>query len=367
MVRFDNLWAFIVSDENLGTAIDEVNRTHHWHNHHTPNKCTAWVETTKPYRVKELRRIMEEGFNQAPFRTKRRYDPSAQKWRDTNEPKQWPDQYIHHAVIQGIQKALMRGMDKYACGSIKRRGTDYGREAIVRWMQNDPKGTKYCLQCDIYHFYPTLQPEVVMDRMRSLIKDARVLDIIWRIIKDGIKIGAYPSQWFANTTLQPLDHMIREGGFEAKHYIRNMDNITVFSSSKRKLRKLRIAIEKWLNEHGLRLKEDWQTFRTGKDRPQQQRHPRGRLPQALGYRYGHDFTIPRKRNLLRIKRQLSRYRRRRDKGKPISPRMALGLISRLGQLKHCNNYRLYKLLLRGERLQRQLKKSFGLLPAGRSF
>ena len=355
MNRVDDLWEYIVSAENCDASIDDVNASHHWHNHHTPNRCTAWVQTTQADRVEDMQTVMENGFVQAPFKLKRRYDPSAQKWRDTNEPRQWPDQYIHHALIRGILPVLMRGMDKYCCGSIKKRGTSYGRDAIERWMQDDPKGTRYCLQCDIYHFYPSLQPEVVMARMRELIKDARVLDLIWRIIKDGIKIGAYPSQWFANTTLQPLDHLIREGGFEVKHYIRNMDNITVFASSKRKLRKLHLAIEKWLNAHGLRLKGDWQIFRTAKDRPITQRHPKGRMPQALGFRYGHSYTIPRKRNLLRLKRQIARYRRRRDRKKPIAVRMALGLLSRLGQLKHCNNYRLHKLLLRGERLQRQLK------------
>lgn len=173
MNRVDDLWEHIVSAENCDASIDDVNASHHWHNHHTPNRCTAWVETTKPDRVKDMQRTLNEGFVQAPFKTKRRYDPSAQKWRDTNEPKQWPDQYIHHALIRGIMPVLMRGMDKYCCGSIKKRGTDYGRDAIERWMQDDPKGTKYCLQCDIYHFYPSLQPEVVMARMRELIRRAR--------------------------------------------------------------------------------------------------------------------------------------------------------------------------------------------------
>lgn len=195
-----------------------------------------------------------------------------------------------------------------------------------------------------------------MDRMRHLIKDAKVLDIIWRIVKDGVKIGAFPSQWFANTTLQPLDHLIREGGYGTAHYLRNMDNITVFSSNKRKLRKLRAVIEAWLNARGMRLKDDWQIFQTGRDiQGKDKRHQRGRRPSAVGYRYGHGYTIPRKRNLLRMKRQAARYRKRRDAGKPISVKMAAGLISRIGQLKHCDNYNLYRLVLRGERLIRQLK------------
>lgn len=115
-------------------------------------------------------------------------------------------------------------------------------------MEYDPKGTKYEFCGDIHHFYESLKPEDVMDRIRQLIKDHRVLDLIWRIIKGGVLIGAYTSQWFANTVLQPLDRLIRESGL-CKHYTRYTDNLTVFGSNKRKLRKLQVLVEKWLNEH----------------------------------------------------------------------------------------------------------------------
>ena len=106
----------------------------------------------------------------------------------------------------------MRGMDHYCCGSIRDRGPHQARAAIESWMNYDMKGTRYELCGDVRHFYDSLKPEVVMDRMRRLIKDRRVLDLIWRIVKDGVRIGSYTSQWFANTVLQPLDQMIRKAG-----------------------------------------------------------------------------------------------------------------------------------------------------------
>jgi len=205
------------------------------------------------------------------------------------------------------------------------------------------KGTKYELTGDVYHFYDSLQPEVVMERMRQLIKDSRVLDLIWRIVKDGIMIGAYTSQWFANTVLQPLDQMIRQSGY-ARHYIRYMDNLTIFGPNKRKLQKLRELVEKWLTAHSLRLKGDWQIFPT-----------KSRMPDAVGYRYGRGYTIPRKHNLLRLKRAIARYRKRRNTRKRIFPGVASSIISRLGQLKHCNNVNLYQMIFKGERLVRELK------------
>lgn len=357
------LWEFLLSDDNLGLAIDEVNGSHHFSGNHRPNQCTAWVEETKPERIRELRQIIVDGFVQKKPKVRKRWDPSARKWRVVSEPAQWPDQYVHHALIQVLQPTLMRGMDPYCCGSIRGRGTQHGKKAIERWMEKDPKGTKYEFSGDIYHFYASLKPEVVMARMRQLFKDRKVLDLIWRIVKDGVMIGAYTSQWFANSVLQPLDQLIRQSGF-CSHYVRYMDNLTVFGANKRKLKKLRYIVEKWLNGHSLRLKGDWQIFRAvGKTartplKPPRRGYarPKARMPDAVGYRYGRGYTIPRKHNLLRLKRVIARYRKRRNAGKRIAYRMANSIISRCGQLKHCNNVNLYRTLFRGERILRELKR-----------
>lgn len=361
--RKGNLWEPLVSDENLIRAIDEVNRTHHWKTHHRPNGCTAWVEETKEERVRDLRQIITDGFTPKPPKVSRRWDASAQKWRVVSEPAQWPDQYVHHALIQVLQPTFMRGMDKWCCGSIRGRGPHYAKKAIEGWMEHDVKGTKYEFSGDIRHFYDSLTMEVVMGRMRQLIKDRRVLDLIERVISGGVQIGSYTSQWFANTVLQPLDAMIRQSGL-CTHYVRYMDNLTVFGSNRRKLRRLKTMIEAWLNSHQLTLKGDWQLFPVAKREPCRPLQPprngvtrqKGRMPNAVGYRYGRGYTIPRKHNLLRLKRSIARYRWRKRHGRRIMAGMAASIISRLGQLTHCNNYSLYRILFRGERLVRELKK-----------
>ena len=361
--RGSELWDFLLSDGNLGMAIDEVNESHHFSGKHKPNSCTAWVQETKDERIRELRQIIINGFVQKKPKVKRRWDPSAQKWRTISEPAQWPDQYVHHALIQALQPTLMRGMDPYCCGSIRGRGTRRGKEAVERWMEKDRSGTRYEFSGDVYHFYDSLKPEVVMTRMRQLFKDRRVLDLIWRIVKDGVLIGAYPSQWFANTVLQPLDQLIRQSGLCA-HYVRYMDNLTATGPNKRKLKKLRYLVDGWLNDHDLRLKGDWQIFRivgkTAKKPLEAPRRgferPKRRMPDAMGYRYGRGYTIPRKHNILRLKRVIARYRKRRDAGKRVAFRMANSIISRCGQIKHCSNVNLYRILFKGERILRELKK-----------
>ena len=359
--RERNLFNKLISDDNLSKAIDEDNRTHRWKRGHRPNGCTAWIEETKPERIEELRNILINGFIQKEPRVTKRYDASARKYRLVSEPIQWPDQYVHHALIQVIQPVCMRGMDPYCCGSIRGRGTQKARKAISGWMVKDPRRTKYEFCGDIRHFYDSLKPEVVMDRMRQLIKDHRILDLIWSIIKEGVLIGAYTSQWFANTVLQPLDNMIRQSGL-CSYYVRYMDNLTLFGSNKRKLKKLKVMVEERLNEKELKLKNDWQIFPVVRTEPKVSRKdmgyrsPKGRMPDAVGYRYGRGFILPRKHNLLRLKRTIAKYRWRVRHNKRMPYGCASGILSRLGQLKHCNNCNIYKRLFKGGRIVRELKR-----------
>lgn len=347
MKRVSNLYDILVSDNNLRLALLEVNATHRWYPHHKPNRTVRWVEQNIPQRVEELREIINgliDGTQELkPPKKKHRYDKSAGKWRDINEPMLWPDQYIHHALIQVLQPVMMRGMDAYCCGSIRNRGIHYGMKAIKKWMKNDKKGTKYCLELDIHHFYDSVDPKCVIDRMKCLIKDHRIMCLTESILTHGVLIGIYTSQWFANTILQPLDHMIRQGNFGVTHYLRYMDNFTIFSSNKRKLHKLLKAIKKWLAGIGLQVKGNWQVFPTA-----------SRMPTALGYRDGHGYTLLKKRNLLRLKRKLRLYYKKKRKHKRISMRMATGLLSRIGQLSHCNRVGVFRRIYRGK-VQKDLK------------
>lgn len=329
MKRARNLYEQMISDDNIEKAIDEVNASHRWRGEHQGNETVAWIELTKPERVKELRLIIETGFEQTKPTVKRRYDRNAKKWRDISEPKLWPDQYIHHILIQTLEPVMMRGMDRFCCGSIKNRGTLYGIKAIKKWMKCDRKGTRWCGEFDIYHFYDQLKPEVVVNRFKHLVKDHKVIDLIERVLVHGVLIGAYTSQWFANTVLQPLDVLIRRCG--ASHYVRYMDNFTIFSSNKKTIIKTMKEMVKWLEPLGLRLKDNWQYFKTRK-----------RLPNALGYRFGHTYTLIRKHRLLDIKRQIRTYFKRKGE---VSHRFASSLISRIGGLKHCNSRNILKRLV----------------------
>lgn len=320
--RIGYLMERFCTKENALQAIADINKQR------KDNKTALWVERTKEDRAAELCEIARN-FIPHPPRTFPRYDPTAGKWRTINEPVLWPDQYIHHMIVNVLKPIIMRGMDHFCCGSIPGRGPKRERKAIEKWLEKDPKGTKYAAELDIKKFYDSLDPRVVMRYLRRKIKDAEFLAVVWSIIKDGIKIGYYLSQWLANAVLEPLDHFIREK-LHVRHLARYIDNFTLFGPNKKKLHAAIREIMKFLERLGLRLKENWQVYNTRK-----------RMVDAVGYRYRRGLTLIRKKSLLRLKRQCTRARKRIAARRRVDVRQARGILSRGGQLKHCAGKSLY--------------------------
>lgn len=317
----------MVSDENLLLAIQTVNRTHR-SRRGIPNKTVLWVESDVSARIETLRSMLcSDALRFSKPKERQIYDRSACKVRTIHQPRIWPDQYLHHAVIQAAMPVMMRGMDFWCCGSIKGRGAARIEHGMKKWMGvNSPK-TRWALEADIHHFYESLKPDVVMQRLRKLIKDERFLDVCRRMMEHGITIGTFFSQWFANTVLQELDQAIRRCGVD--HYVRYMDNITITCSRKKTLRKALSVIRDTLAGMQLQLKDNWQIFRTSK-----------REIRAVGRRFGNGYTLLRKLVLLRVKRIAATMRKRIEQRRQIPFRLAAGFLCRVGVLRRCSACRI---------------------------
>ena len=70
MKRVNHLFDYLISDENLGNAIDEVNATHRWRPRHRPDKTVQRVEADRAGSIEALRTIIVSGFEPAPARRK---------------------------------------------------------------------------------------------------------------------------------------------------------------------------------------------------------------------------------------------------------------------------------------------------------
>lgn len=262
------------------------------------------------------------------------FDNSCRKERDIKVVPYYPDGIIQQLAVYAMKDVLMRGMYRWSCASIPGRGNSCAANYVKKHLKEDPKGTKYCGKFDIHHYYPTISKQKMMDALRRKIKDEKLLNLVEMIIRSdpdpGISIGFYLNQWLANFFLEPLDHFIctLKG---VKYYVRNMDDIVILGGNKKKLHRAREHISRYLETMlGLKLKDNWQIFKTD-----------SRGIDFVGFRFFHGRTILRRRNFQKLRRNARTARRFLETHRKIPPHVAAGLLSRAGQLRHCNGQNIF--------------------------
>lgn len=155
------------------------------------------------------------------------------------------------------------------------------------------------------------------------------------IVKKGLPIGFYTSQWFANWFLQPFDHYVKEE-LKAKCYVRYMDDIVILGTNKRELHKMFNLICSYLGEIGLTIKDNWQVFLFDYTDKDGKRH--GRPIDFMGFKFYRDKTTIRKSIFLRA----CRLARRLHKKLHINWRDASQILSYFGWFKTTDTYKAFQ-------------------------
>jgi RNA-directed DNA polymerase len=285
------------------------------------------------YALKVQKMLAGKSYVPSPYTTKTIQDGARKKERTISIPRYYPDQIIHWALMLQLEPIIMRGMYEYNCGSVPGRGTRLGQRMIRRWLDKEYKNTKYCFKMDISKFYPSVDIDILKSKFRCKIKDRDCLWLIDSILdsySNGLPIGNYTSQWFANFYLQDLDHFIKEQ-VNARFYIRYIDDLVILGANKKELHKARKMIFDSLGKIHLTPKGDWQVFLVSK-----------RSIDFLGFRFYRDRTTLRKRNALRIRRRVKKISR---KGR-LTCKDAQAVVSYWGWIKHSNSYKFYDHVVR---------------------
>ena len=319
MKRYGNIYEKICDIDNIKLAIRKASKGKR--QRRSVRRALNNIDET----AESIKMLLETGsFKPSPYRQFTVRDNSSRKEREVFCPKFYPDQIVHWAIMLQIQPIMECGMYAHSCASRTGKGAHYGKRYIRKWLDNDRKNMKYCLKLDIRKFYPSVDHGALKETLRMKFKDEKLLDVLGVIIDsaEGLPIGNYTSQWFANFILTPLDHYI--GTLEGvSHRMRYMDDIVVFSNSKKKLHEVRKQIELFIKPLKLELKGNWQVFKV-----------KSRGIDFLGFRFFFDKTILRRRTALRMRRAV----KRAYKSPHPTYRQCAGVLSRIGLLKHTDTY-----------------------------
>jgi len=320
MKRVGNIYSQITSKDNIAKAFANAAKGKH------DRKIVQMIKSNFNYYVDEVHKMLaDKTYTPSPYIILKIHDGTRKKERIIFKPKFFPDQVIHWALMQQIEPIIMKGMYDLCCASVKNRGILRASRHLKKILVNDRKNTKYCLKLDIKKFYPSLDKEILKQKFRRKIKDNDVLhllDIIIDSSEEGVPIGNYTSQWFANFYLQDLDHYIKEK-LQVKYYVRYMDDMLLFHRNKKELHKIKLAVDDFLEKEHLKIKENWQLFKLD-----------SRPLDFIGYRFYRGYTTLRSSNFLRIKRRIKKIYKKQK----INYLDACAVISYVGWLKHCDSH-----------------------------
>ncbi len=320
MKRIGNLYSKIISIENLNEADIKAQK----------GKLKQYgVQVHNKHRKSNILMLhcllKNKTYKTSKYDVFKVYEP---KEREVYRLPYFPDRITHHAIMNILEPIFVSTFtsDTYSC--IKKRGIHSLLNKLKKTLRNKEE-TTYCLKLDIKKFYPNINHEILKILLRRKFKDIDLLWLLDEIIDsaDGLPIGNYLSQYFANFYLTYFDHWIKEQ-LGVKYYFRYADDIVILHKSKAELHYLLYTIKEYLKSNlDIEVKSNYQVFPV-----------EARGIDFVGYVFFHTHILLRKRIKQNFAKKLKKNPNTNSKA------------SYLGWLKHCNGKHLTKKLLPNEQI-----------------
>lgn len=176
------------------------------------------------------------------------------------EASKYIDRVVHTWYVESFLKnTFMKQFlpTSYAC--VEGKGMHRAALDVQKGMRKckSKYGNYYILKMDIAKFFPSINKDVLFNIMKKKIKDKKVLWLTKEIIyskkdSEGIPIGNYTSQIFANIYLNEIDQYIKNI-LKVKFYYRYMDDSIILVEHKSEAKEILEKIKRYLEEN-LKLK-----------------------------------------------------------------------------------------------------------------
>jgi hypothetical protein len=210
------------------------------------------------------------------------YQPGPYRLFEIFEPKRrviaaapFRDRVVHHALCHLLAPVLERRFIARSFSCQVGKGTAAARECCRRLVNRH----RFVLKCDARKFFPSVDHQILLERLAAEVRCPGVLGLIQRILGSfqtgaavpapvfsgddlaavcarprGLPIGNLTSQLWGNFYLDGLDHWMTE---QEQHgaYLRYTDDFLVFADDKERLWELRAGIVEQLAAVRLKLAE----------------------------------------------------------------------------------------------------------------
>ncbi len=321
MKRIGNLFDKVISLENLRLADEKARK----------GKLRSYgVQTHDKNRDANLLALHESlkngTFKTSPYHIFTIYEP---KERQIFRLPYFPDRILHHAIMNVLEPIWVSVFNKNTYSCINNRGIHACAKDVKQALKQDPNGTRYCLKLDVKKFYPSIDHSILKAVVRRKIKDNRLLALLDEIIDstDGVPIGNYLSQYFANLFLAYFDHWLKEEK-RVKYYWRYADDIVILAPDKDSLHALLHDIRAYLRDNlKLKVKRNYQVFPVD-----------SRGIDFLGYVFYHTHTLLRKSIKQKLCRRVASLNKR--KIAPTKEQYKQQICSWWGWCKYCDSFKL---------------------------
>lgn len=335
MKRYNNLFDKIVSLDNLYEADKRARRQ----KSHRPE--VMLFDKNKDKLLLDLQRKLINGeYETSEYYVFKIYEP---KEREIFKLPYYPDRIVHHAIMNIMEPIWVSAFVKGTYSCIRKRGIHKALKD-VKFALKDEVNTQYCLKLDIRKFYPSIDHDILKTIIRKKIKDKRLLSLLDEIIESaqGVPIGNYLSQFFANLYLTYLDHWIKEQK-KVRYYFRYADDIVILGGDKQQLRDLFYDIQDYLNNKlKLNFKDNWQIFKVD-----------SRGIDFVGYRVFHTHTLLRKRIKKRFCKKINKLNKKQNLDKDTYKQK---ICSYIGWIKYCNGRNLLNKMSKYKELLEYIKE-----------
>jgi len=321
---YNDLWATLVSFENLYISYLNVRKKHREH-----------------MEVYKFEKFLEENLitiqNELIWHT---WHPQRPKRFIVYEPKKraieaptFRDRVVHQAYYQIVGPLMEHKYigTTYAC--IKERGTLGAVQCVHSFVKSYPKEKKLmAIYGDMSGYFPSICHEYLKKQIRKTIGDPDVLWLGDKLVdangaEIGLGIGSLPSQLYAGLNLDRFDHYMKDD-LGVRHYARYMDDWVVISDDKAYLQEiLRLAVRFLEGDPCLRIN------------PKSGIIPISHGLDFCGYRIFRHFLLPRKRNVRKAKRALVFLSDKVNDGQLPYEKFRSSLMSFFGYMKHCRGSR----------------------------